>query len=95
MRYKITLKYDGSYFSGWQYQKDQDTVQGLLEKILKKYQNISKNVVYGSSRTDAGVHAFGQVAHVDLDINLNNQKIKDALNGNLPWYCRVSDGNKY
>ena len=39
-------------------------------------------VVYGSSRTDAGVHAFGQVAHVDLDVNLSNKKIKDALNGN-------------
>ncbi len=92
MRYKITLEYDGSYFSGWQYQKDRTTVQGLLEKKLKKIAKASQRIiVYGSSRTDAGVHAFGQVAHVDLDISLNNQKIKDALNGNLPWYCRVSE----
>ena len=68
------------------------TVQGLLEKKFKKIAKTSQRiVVYGSSRTDAGVHAFGQVAHVDLDVNLNNQKIKDALNGNLPWYCRVSE----
>ena len=92
MRYKITLKYDGSYFSGWQYQKDRITVQGLLEQIFKKITQTSHRiVVYGSGRTDAGVHALGQVAHVDLDVNLNNQKIKDALNGNLPWYCKVSE----
>ena len=92
MRYKITLEYDGSYFSGWQYQKNRATVQGLLEEIFKKITKTSQRIiVYGSSRTDAGVHAFGQVAHVDLDINLNNHKIKNALNGNLPWYCRVSE----
>ena len=91
-RYKITLKYDGSYFSGWQVQKSQNTVQGLLENVLKKISKVSKRIiVYGSSRTDAGVHAYGQVAHVDLNLKLNNLKIKDALNGNLPWYCRVSD----
>ncbi len=92
MRYKITLMYDGSYFSGWQYQKDRLTVQGLLEKIFKKIAKTSQRVVvYGSSRTDAGVHALSQVAHVDLDVNLRNHKIKDALNGNLPWYCRVTE----
>ena len=92
MRYKVTLNYDGSYFSGWQYQKDQATVQGLLEKIFKKITKTSQRIIVnGSSRTDTGVHAFGQVAHVDLNVNLNSQKIKDALNGNLPWYCRVSE----
>ena len=95
MRYKITLEYDGSHFYGWQYQKDRVTVQGLLEKILKKIAKTSQRiVVHGSSRTDAGVHAFGQVAHVDLSVKLNNQKIKDALNGNLPWYCEVSEVKK-
>jgi len=95
MRYKITIQYDGSYFSGWQLQKNQITVQGLLEKIFQKISKVSNRIiVYGSSRTDTGVHAFGQVAHVDLSLNLNNQKIKDALNGNLPWYCGVSEVKK-
>ena len=72
--------------------KGPDYSTGLIGKIFKKIAKASQRiVVYGSSRTDAGVHAFGQVAHVDLDVNLNNQKIKDALNGNLPWYCRVSE----
>jgi tRNA pseudouridine38-40 synthase len=95
MRYKITIRYDGSYFSGWQLQKNQSTVQGLLEKILKKISKApDRIIVFGSSRTDTGVHAFGQVAHVDLSVKLNNQKIKDALNGNLPWYCEVSEVKK-
>ena len=95
MRYKITIQYDGSYFSGWQIQKKQNTVQGLLEKIFQKISKASDRIiVYGAGRTDAGVHAFGQVAHVDLSVGLNNQKIKDALNGNLPWYCRVSEVEK-
>lgn len=95
MRYKITIQYDGSYFFGWQLQKNQITVQGLLEKTFQK---ISKSqnriIVYGSSRTDTGVHAFGQVAHVDLFLNLNSQKIKNALNGNLPRYCSISEVDK-
>ncbi len=95
MRYKITIEYDGSYFSGWQLQKNQITVQGLLEKVFQRISKSSKRIiVYGSSRTDTGVHAFGQVAHVDLSLKLNNQKIKDALNGNLPWYCCVSEVKK-
>ena len=95
MRYKITIEYDGSYFSGWQLQKNQITVQGLLEKVFQRISKSSKRIiVYGSSRTDTGVHAFGQVANVDLSLKLNNQKIKDALNGNLPWYCCVSEVKK-
>lgn len=95
MRYKITIQYDGSYFSGWQIQKNKITVQGLLEKKIRKICKVSNRiVVYGSSRTDTGVHAYGQIAHVDLELNLNIQKIKDALNGNLPWYCRVSEVKK-
>ncbi len=95
MRYKITIQYDGSYFYGWQLQKKQNTVQGLLENTFQKISKASNRIiVYGAGRTDTGVHAFGQVAHVDLSIKLNNQKIKDALNGNLPYYCKVFDVQK-
>ena len=95
MRYKITIQYDGSYFSGWQLQKKQNTVQGLLEKTFQKISKTSNRIIVnGAGRTDTGVHAFGQVAHVDLSVKLDNQKIKDALNGNLPRYCRVSEVKK-
>ena len=94
-RYKITIQYDGSYFFGWQLQKNQKTVQGLLEKTFQKISKVSNRIiVFGAGRTDTGVHAFGQVAHVDLNVKLNEQKIKDALNGNLPRYCRVLEVKK-
>ena len=71
MRYKIIIQYDGSYFSGWQIQKNKFTVQGLLENIFQKISKTSNRIiVYGSGRTDTGVHAFGQAAHVDLNLNL-------------------------
>jgi len=95
MRYKITIQYDGSYFSGWQIQNDKLTVQGLLESVFRKISKTSDRVIVnGSGRTDTGVHAFGQVAHVDLDLSLDIQEIKNALNGNLPKYCRISDVKK-
>ena len=72
MRYKITIQYDGSYFSGWQLQKKQSTVQGLLEKTFQKISKTSNRIIVnGSGRTDTGVHAFGQVAHVDLSVKLD------------------------
>jgi len=90
MRYKITIQYDGSYFSGWQIQNDKITVQGLLENIFQKISKTSKRIiVHGAGRTDTGVHAFGQVAHVDLKLDLGVQEIQNALNGNLPRFCRV------
>ena len=95
MRYKIIIQYDGSYFSGWQIQKNKFTVQGLLENIFKKISKTSNRIiVYGSGRTDTGVHAFGQVAHVDLNLNLDLKEIQNALNGNLPKYCKISSIKK-
>ncbi|MBA65930.1 MAG: tRNA pseudouridine(38-40) synthase TruA [Candidatus Marinimicrobia bacterium] len=90
MKYKMTIQYDGSYFSGWQIQDTQCTVQGLIESILQK---ISKNseriIIYGAGRTDTGVHAWGQIAHVELNMNLQTYELQNALNGNLPKYCRI------
>ena len=95
MRYKIIIQYDGSYFSGWLIQKNRFTVQGLLENIFQKISKTSDRIiVYGSGRTDAGVHAFGQVAHVDLNLNLDLNEIQNALNGNLPKYCKISSIKK-
>ena len=90
MRYKFKIQYDGTNFSGWQNQKDQRTVQGVIEqalgKILKKKSLAS---VYGAGRTDSGVHAWEQVAHVDLKTSLSCIKIKKALNAHLPIDCKI------
>jgi tRNA pseudouridine38-40 synthase len=64
-RYKILIEYDGTNFSGWQKQPHAPSIQEELDKALFKFTN-EKVEVYGSGRTDAGVHALGQVAHFDL-----------------------------
>ena len=64
-RYKLTIEYDGTDFCGWQKQKSGLSVQEVLEKALFAFTHIESEV-YGAGRTDAGVHAYGQVAHFDL-----------------------------
>lgn len=78
-RVKLIIEYDGSAFSGWQRQPDQKTVQGECERHL---QTIFQHPipVHGSGRTDAGVHARGQVAHLDLPKNTNLGALKQSLN---------------
>tara|TARA_Y100000590_G_C15451986_1_gene913069 strand:- start:105 stop:821 length:717 start_codon:yes stop_codon:yes gene_type:complete len=84
------IQYDGSKFLGWQIQKEGRTVQGVIEDNLKKISNSEYRVkLYGAGRTDKGVHAWAQVAHVDLNIKLNEQDIQNALNANLPLDCRI------
>jgi len=78
-RYRLTLEYDGGPFSGWQRQENGPSVQGAIEEAVFKLS--SENVtVTGAGRTDAGVHAFGQVAHFDLEKEFAGEKIRDALN---------------
>ena len=89
-RYKITLQYDGSNYFGWQLQKSERTVQYCIEKALIKISRSDYRIpVYGAGRTDKGVHAHGQVAHFDLDTQLQDDKLCDAFNGNLPSDCKV------
>ena len=89
-RYKIIIQYDGSSFSGWQLQKNRNTVQGQIENALKIISG-SKNriAVHGAGRTDSGVHAHGQVAHFDLDTNLKSMDLCNAINFNTSQNCRV------
>ena len=82
MRYLITFSYDGSKYFGYQKQKGVNSVQEDLEKVLSLINNKPVSVC-ASGRTDAGVHANGQCAHFDIDINITLDKLKNALNGLL------------
>ena len=77
--FKIIIEYDGKNFSGWQIQKDRITIQAELEKNLSKILNQPIKVT-GSGRTDAGVHAYGQVANFLANTNLPCHKIKHGIN---------------
>ncbi len=79
---KIIIEYNGTNLSGWQIQPDKRTVQGDIEHALKII--FKKNIpLYGSGRTDAGVHALGQVANFKIDSLMKTKQIVRALNGNL------------
>ena len=82
-RYQILIEYDGSRFFGWQIQKKGKTIQGIIQKKISKLLK-EKIIISAAGRTDAGVHALGQVAHFDLDDNkIPEDKIFKALNSNL------------
>lgn len=88
-RLKLILAYDGSAFTGWQSQKDGRAVQDVLEAALEKVTG-TKLRVTGAGRTDAGVHALAQIAHVDLPAgSLPTTKWPAALNASLPPTLRV------
>lgn len=90
MNYKLTLQYDGTDFHGWQIQNEERTVQGELARVLALLEG-SEVVVHGSGRTDAGVHAEGQVASVQLSREMSPERLRAAINGNLPRDVRVMD----
>jgi len=81
-RYKLTIEYDGQPFVGWQYQAAGHSVQGVLEEAVARV-NGEPAAVHGAGRTDAGVHALAQVAHVDLAKSWDPFKLRNALNGNV------------
>jgi tRNA pseudouridine38-40 synthase len=97
VRLKLDLAYLGTFFEGWQLQAPRGdgtlprTIQGVLEDALKEIYRAEIRV-HGSGRTDAGVHAEGQVAHFDVPEGaplLPSKKIPGALNSKLPWDVRV------
>ncbi len=81
-RYKLIVEYDGAPFCGWQTQADQLTVQGVLTTAVEALSG-EKTLVQGAGRTDAGVHARGQVAHVDLTKDWETDTVRDGLNAHL------------
>ena len=84
MRFLISFAYDGSKYKGYQKQPRGKTVQNEVEKVLKKINNDTAVPIHGSGRTDAGVHALGQKAHFDLDLEITPEQLKKAMNSLLP-----------
>ena len=90
-RYKITIQYDGLDFFGFQSQKNLNTIQDKIEHSLSFLNENNLIRLSGASRTDAGVHALGQVAHFDLNTDLSLNAIKRAINARLPIEIRIID----
>lgn len=81
--FKLIIEYDGSGYSGWQRQKDPNTIQGAIEQAIHRLTGNSITLI-GSGRTDAGVHALGQAANFHADTRLTAEDIGRALNSLLP-----------
>ena len=81
-RYRLTIEYDGAPFVGWQMQENGVSVQGVLTAALGAFTGETV-AVHGAGRTDAGVHARGQVAHVDLAKAWDTDTVRDAINAHL------------
>ncbi len=82
MRYKITIEYDGTNLVGWQKQQEGKSAQEYLETALFNFAH-QKPEIYAAGRTDAGVHALAQVAHFDLNTDMELFRIREAFNANL------------
>jgi tRNA pseudouridine38-40 synthase len=93
MNYKLLIQYDGTDFHGWQVQENARTIQGELERVLGTLEGAPVKVA-GSGRTDAGVHAEGQVANVKLNRAWTPEKLRNAINGNLWRDIRVMQVDK-
>jgi tRNA pseudouridine38-40 synthase len=81
-RYRITIEYDGTPFVGWQVQSDGVSVQGAVETALQRFTGEQPRL-FGAGRTDAGVHALGQVAHFDLTRPWDPLRLREAINFHL------------
>ena len=93
MNYKLLIQYDGTDFHGWQVQESDRTIQGELERVIGMLEDAKVNVI-GSGRTDAGVHAEGQVANVFVRRDFTPQKLAAAINGNLWRDIRIMRAEK-
>src|SRR5688572_13804786 len=83
-RFKLTIEYAGTRYSGWQIQKNARTVQGELDRAIRQVSRRQEFELYGAGRTDAGVHALAQVAHLELYTQLNPEQLRRQINDELP-----------
>jgi tRNA pseudouridine38-40 synthase len=93
-RFKLYIEYDGSRFSGWQKQPDAKTIQGTLLSAAKEVFGDAPADIQGSGRTDSGVHAICQVAHLDVSTMLAPEIIRMKLNDNLPHDINILEVEK-
>ena len=83
-RFKLTIEYHGARYSGWQIQENARTIQGEIDRAVRTTTGRKDFELYGAGRTDAGVHALGQVAHLDVSTNLPPETLLRRLNDELP-----------
>ena len=83
-RFKLTIEYAGTKYSGWQIQKNARTIQGEIDRAVREVTTRKDFELYGSGRTDAGVHALGQIAHLDVVTPLAPEMLRRRLNDELP-----------
>jgi tRNA pseudouridine38-40 synthase len=95
MRFKLLIEYDGSRYAGWQLQKTERSVQGELIEAASNVFQTHEVEVYGAGRTDAGVHARGQVAHLEVsDARITPEQLRIALNDQLPHDINILNVSK-
>ena len=83
-RFKLTIEYAGTRYSGWQIQKNARTVAGEIERAIAAVTGVRQFELYGAGRTDAGVHALAQVAHLQLDTRMDAATLAWRVNDELP-----------
>ena len=83
-RFKLTIEYAGTRYSGWQIQKNARTVQGEIDRAAREVTGARDFELYGAGRTDAGVHALAQVAHLDVRTSLPAESLRRRINDELP-----------
>jgi tRNA pseudouridine38-40 synthase len=90
-RFRLEIEYAGTRYSGWQVQQNARTVQGEVERAIREVHGRAGFELYGSGRTDAGVHALRQVAHLDLATNLPPATLQRRINDALPADINILD----
>src|SRR5579872_2599829 len=83
-RFKLTVEYAGTRYSGWQIQKNARTIQGEIDRAVREVTGRKDFELYGSGRTDAGVHALAQIAHLDVGTSMPPETLRRRLNDELP-----------
>jgi tRNA pseudouridine38-40 synthase len=84
MRFKLVIEYAGTRYSGWQIQKNAKTIQGEIDRAVRAATGRGEFELYGSGRTDAGVHALAQVAHLDIYTTIQPEALRRKINDELP-----------